>query len=304
MKDPGNGCPVETSEMTKRSWSAHQYEALKIPLATLMAEHMEHCPSSKLTERKAAFKHFWDRFSSRPLGEINSDRLRSWFHEIQKERDLSNITLNHIKVNINHFFKWLMEKGYLDCNPLIPIKFTVNRLPKRERVILSEDELGLILKELKDFGNLYPLIYTFIHTGCRRGELLDLKWRQMDFANGLIHIRGGKTGRVRSIRMAERLRQVLLELDRCSDYVFARKGVKWSSTQYLVHLDGFRQNSQVTKRWTTHSIRHSFAYHFLKKGGNLYQLQAILGHRTIGMTIDLYGQLKADDVERHSPFDF
>jgi len=54
----------------------------------------------------------------------------------------------------------------------------------------------------------------------------------------------------------------------------------------------------------THCFRHSFAYHYLRKGGEICQLQAILGHRSIQMTIDLYGQITAKDVEYPSPFGF
>ena len=57
------------------------------------------------------------------------------------------------------------------------------------------------------------------------------------------------------------------------------------------------------KNWSSHSLRHSFAYNFLKKGGQMYQLQAILGHKTIGMTVDLYGQLQAQDIENPSPYE-
>jgi len=51
------------------------------------------------------------------------------------------------------------------------------------------------------------------------------------------------------------------------------------------------------KRWRCHDLRHSFAYNYLKQGGDMYRLQAILGHRSIDVTIDLYGQLRAVDVE-------
>src|SRR5690606_22113219 len=55
--------------------------------------------------------------------------------------------------------------------------------------------------------------------------------------------------------------------------------------------------------WGCHSLRHSFAYNFLKKGGEMYQLQAILGHRSIDVTVDLYGQLQAQDIKCPSPYE-
>jgi site-specific recombinase XerD len=51
------------------------------------------------------------------------------------------------------------------------------------------------------------------------------------------------------------------------------------------------------KKWTCHDLGHSFAHNFLKRGGQMYQLQAILGHRQIRITLDLYGQLSAVDLQ-------
>ena len=57
------------------------------------------------------------------------------------------------------------------------------------------------------------------------------------------------------------------------------------------------------KKWTPHDLRHSFALNYLKKNGEMYALQALLGHKSISMTIDYYGQMKASDVEMVSPYD-
>lgn len=53
-----------------------------------------------------------------------------------------------------------------------------------------------------------------------------------------------------------------------------------------------------------HSFRHSFAYNFLKSGGQMYELMAVLGHKNIGLTINLYGQLRSEDIEDPSPYSF
>ena len=69
-------------------------------------------------------------------------------------------------------------------------------------------------------------------------------------------------------------------------------------------INKFQAFFPVDKDWGCHSFRHSFAYNFLKAGGEMYQLQAILGHRGIQVTVDLYGQLQAQDVENPSPYNF
>lgn len=66
----------------------------------------------------------------------------------------------------------------------------------------------------------------------------------------------------------------------------------------------FKEAHNFEKDWQLHDFRHSFANNFLKKGGEMYQLQAILGHKSIQMTVDLYGNLKSHDIEESSPYDF
>ena len=53
-----------------------------------------------------------------------------------------------------------------------------------------------------------------------------------------------------------------------------------------------------------HDLRHNFAHNYLKSGGEMYELKAILGHKSIQMTVDLYGNFQAEDVSKVSPYEF
>jgi len=65
----------------------------------------------------------------------------------------------------------------------------------------------------------------------------------------------------------------------------------------------FKKHFPNGKNWGPHALRHSFAFNFLKQGGNMYQLQAILGHKSIDVTVDTYGQIAAQDVENACPYE-
>jgi integrase len=53
-----------------------------------------------------------------------------------------------------------------------------------------------------------------------------------------------------------------------------------------------------------YAFRHTFAYHFLRKGGTINQLQVLLGHRGIDMTVFMYGSIAAKNTEKTTPYDF
>jgi site-specific recombinase XerD len=57
------------------------------------------------------------------------------------------------------------------------------------------------------------------------------------------------------------------------------------------------------KKWRYHDLRHSFSYNFLLKGGEMHALKAILGHKSIQLTVDLYGNFKACDVDMVAPYE-
>lgn len=124
-------------------------------------------------------------------------------------------------------------------------------------------------------------------------------WDQIDFGNRMISLTKTKNKMVRTLRMTDGVYEFLSEIKRSSDsiYVFTHhKGKVISASMLNRTIIRFQKVYPDKKIWRCHDLRHSYAFHFLKKGGNMYQLQAILGHKTIGMTIDLYGQLRALDV--------
>lgn len=67
-------------------------------------------------------------------------------------------------------------------------------------------------------------------------------------------------------------------------------------------INDFKEAFPQKQNFNYHDLRHSFAFNFLKKGGEMYHLKAILGHKTIQMTVDLYGNLKSCEIENPSPY--
>lgn len=60
----------------------------------------------------------------------------------------------------------------------------------------------------------------------------------------------------------------------------------------------------MKRSFDSYAFRHTFAYHFLRKGGTLTQLQALLGHRSIDMTVFMYGGIADKKTEKTTPYDF
>lgn len=278
------------------------------PLSHYLSLHLDKFPNSRVLDRRRHFESFKKEFGDRSINQIGKSELTFWFQKIKTDHDLSDRTLSTIKSDLNSFFHDLEDEGIIQNSPLSKIRFSRKPPMRRPRVVLSIDEVLKVIEDSKVHSPklLYPILLIAAFTGCRRGEVQKLKRKDVDFESDLIHFRQTKNGDDRAIRMSGKLRVFLEEFLNTHDSEFV---VPYTNGKmlpdYIIgkHLRRFRKLFPIGKLWGPHSLRHSFAYNFLKRGGNMYQLQAILGHKSIDVTVDTYGQIGAQDVENSNPYE-
>jgi integrase len=274
----------------------------------LMQEHLEKVPNSRVRERKNSFLSFCEEFGDRPINQVGKNEIQAWFRKIKEEHDYSDRTLNTIKSNINAFFSFLVDENVIAISPLSKIRFERKPPPRRQRVVLSVDEVLKILEDTENFSQemLYPFLLMAAFTGARRSEVLNLKRPDVDLEMGLVHFRNTKNGEDRAVRITGKLKSFLETHLTTHDSAWAfpdPEGTQIGRQRLQRLLRRFKKHFPNGKNWGPHSLRHSYAYNFLKMGGNMYQLQAILGHKSIQVTVDTYGQIAAQDVENVCPYE-
>jgi integrase len=302
------GASASVTDTAAYDPSSHELPAppSTVTVQTLMDQYLQRFPEAKILERRKALAEFCHHFGKLTSHHLIRQELAHWFARLKQEHQYRDRTLRLIKSAFNHFFGWLKDGGLIALNPADGIKFTKREPPRKSRVILSKDEVNTILNEARQESPkvLYGYLMCLVHTGCRRSEIGNLKWEDVDFGNRLVDIKNTKNGVNRQIKMSHTLYDYLACCTRSPLYVCSNPtGQKLGRKHFDYELTRLKNASVVKKNWTAHDLRHSFAYNFLRRGGELYQLQAVLGHKTIGMTIDLYGHLKASDIDDPSPFD-
>jgi integrase len=148
--------------------------------------------------------------------------------------------------------------------------------------------------------SLTPIVLTALHTGFRTSELLSLTWADVDFRRRAITVRAGyaKNGESRSVPMNNRLRTALklARISRAEDGpVFCTpQGAPYrnfrTAFERAVHKAGIVD-------FTFHDLRHTFASRLVMAGVDLPTVQALLGHKTIAMTLR-YTHLSSDHKQR------
>lgn len=300
---------LHKNDMESQFQSKGQGVLTDLRVASAMKLYLERFPHSTVRTRKNHFESFIESFGVYRVAELTSNDLRSWFDERKAHGHLSEKTLNTVRSQFYGFFEFLVDEGHINQNPLKKVRFKRFDNPRRPRVVLTPDEIKEVLENAKRFDEktLYPFLYALVHTGARRGEILGLLREDIDFNTGLIHLKQTKNGHERFIKMSPQLEEVLkLKLGTHSyPWLFENDvGNQLHRSELARILNKFNAYFPAEKDWGCHSLRHSFAYNFLKAGGEMYQLQAILGHRGIQVTIDLYGQLKSQDIANPSPYNF
>lgn len=175
---------------------------------------------------------------------------------------------------------------------------------KRER-FLSTDELtrlGQILAEADESGTEHPAAVTairlLIFTGCRRGEILDLRWEDIDWERGLLRIRDSKTGG-RTVPLNTPAMEVLRSIEP-GDSPWVIPGHKQGA--HLVNLTKPWERIRVMadlRDVRLHDLRHSFAAAAAGAGQSLPIIGALLGH-TQPQTTQRYAHLADDPVRAAS----
>jgi integrase len=180
-------------------------------------------------------------------------------------------------------------------------KLPVFKMAKEEgkQRYLSPDEIARLLDACAESRNkqLRAMVLVDLHTGLRKGELLGLTWEQVDFARGVIRLgRQTKSGKGRDVPINQIVYGALAPLRSAAGGVDAA-GRVWGD---VVKIDTAYNAALVRAKILDpdvnfHTLRHTFASHYIMLGGSLVKLQAILGHASI-RTTQIYAHLAPDHL--------
>lgn len=272
-----------------------------------MRRYLEMNPKAFIVKQgNPLMQSFLKTFGHVPAMSVSHESLLPWLEGFQQERKLSSKTMPNIKSAINQFFQFIVDSKSLAANPMVEIK-TIAGLPSKDRTVLTESEIEILLQKIKAASPdlIYPVVFLLAHTGARLGEIQNLMWKEVHFELGAIQLLRTKNGDDRLIQISQDVLSFLKTLPMINDSVTVSQYQKaWTSGQYRKQFNKIRSKIRFEKYWCNHVLRHSFATNYLKSGGDMLKLQKILGHKTLQMTVDLYGQIQSSDVFDVSPFNF
>ena len=224
------------------------------------------------------------------LGKLPEDctaqEIKAFLVKLREEAVLSSSSLNLRVCGLKHYFRHVAKR--LDLVVAIPNP----RIAKYDTEVLDSQELLKLFSACRDVRQLLVL-QLFFDTGMRSGELIRLQLKDFDKQNRTITLRKTKGQLLRVIPYGEHVRIVLKDYITAIGYQpkgallesYKEKGNPLSirGLQHIVREVAKR--SGIKKRISCHTLRHTYAVHFLNSGGHLPQLQRLLGHKNITTTL-------------------
>ena len=277
-------------------------------------------PSTYLTYHGYIENHIKPQLGKIPLNDLTTLHLQQFYKkllaegrveriEAQKQpKGLSAKTVRNIHQIISSALKLAVEQRLIARNPADGCA-----LPKAERKemqTLPVEQLTSFLREAKDSG-VFALYYIDLTTGLRRGELLGLKWTDVEYDRRVVKVQraisrqNGEVGEAplktknayRTLPLSADAIDVL-KMQKCkvgnSEWVFPSPIGGPMSPDSVLHMLQRVLKRAGLPRIRFHDLRHTIATMALQHGEDVKTVSSMLGHYSAGFTLDTYAHVTTD----------
>ena len=274
-------------------------------------------PSSHQTYRGYIDNHIKPNIGKLPLEKLTSLELQKLYKKLLTKgqvdrleskgqpKGLSPKTVRNIHQILASAMKLAREQKLIASDPTEGC--ALPKLEHREMKTLPVEQLTSFLREAKESG-VFELYYVELATGLRRGELLGLKWEDIDLEHGELWVKrqvARINGEVveaplktknayRTLPLSEDTIQLLKEQKKkvgSSPWVFPSPTGGPISPDSVVNMLHRVLKRAGLSRIRFHDLRHTFATLALQNGVDIKTVSGMLGHYSAGFTLDTYAHV-------------
>ncbi len=287
-------------------------------LRAWLREHAQvNCKPSTYAEYQRCIEHVLvPAFGTLKLDQLSTEHVRGLIAKHVEARK-SKSTIRNYLAPLRAAYSQAVDDGLVSKNPAGKVGKLLKhaKSPTREMNPLTRCETVTLLGAAKGKAPLiYPLLLCAVRTGLRRGELIGLQWRDIDFDGRYLLVRRavvrGQVGlpKNRKVRRVDLSSQLCTELKaqreiRMLETLSKDETLKFDEPVFLSPM-GFRWDERnLEKVWhqalkasgirkiRLHDLRYTFASQLIEQGAHPKYIQEQLGHSSITMTMDTYGHV-------------
>lgn len=251
--------------------------------------------------------HLLPEFGNMRLDEINTKRIQEM---LNNRKDLSKRTLSYIMTLLRAILQSASKDGIISGNPADDDRLVIPSSKVTPRKALTLNEVRDIIESMDKLENEDDrrFIGLLLYTGMRRGEVMGLRWEDIDFENGEIHVRRNVTfpngcnqpcigepksaSGVRDIPITSALVKLLYP-PKPSGFVIGGNDTPGTMSSIRRRME--RLNSKIDLHGATpHVFRHSYATLLNDVGADVKTIQSIIGDSDFKTVADRYCHARDD----------
>lgn len=244
-----------------------------------------------------------------------------------KEDGLGEKSLTNLKAFLSLIFNQAVRNGYILRNPVTGVK--IPKAGKKETIALSVEQQHALLKAAREYPK--PIMFAVVfalYTGCRKGEVMGLQWKDVDFDEGVIHISKQLFRRSSLIETGERKSSLKVSEPKTKSSVrdiymfpsfakefkeYKERMIKWKAENKFTHSEEdyvfvgvknrpieprvfYKYYQEIMEQAgiedaNFHTLRHTFATRCIENGMDILMVAKTLGHSNVSTTLNKYSHL-------------
>jgi integrase len=249
-------------------------------------------PETKNLKTILGHLRYWKtELGKHALRRLHPDLINKKIHELSQGKvlykgDRAPATVNRYRATLSSVFTVAYQEWmWIDESPMKRVRKL--KEPRGRIRYLSYEERDRLLPVCLESKNrlLYPIVIIALSTGMRRGEILNLKWSDIDLENDKAVLHNTKNGERRVVALKrkalEELKKLYLENSRNSLYAFPNK---WGTgpLAFKSSWENAVRNASI-EDFHFHDLRHTAASYMAMSGASLLEIAEFLGHKCLSM---------------------
>ena len=260
------------------------------------------------------------------IDKITPRQIQAFVNSLAKDganrktgKPLAPKTIHHYLELISDVFTYAVRMGVVSDNPCSKVRIKNDIV--NEKQIYTQEEVEVMLSKMENEPLKYKaFFYLMAYSGLRRGEMLGLEWKDIDFVNNIISVKRTsnqtadrgvytdttKTKRSRrALKISPYIMNILKELKAEHENKALTLGSYWVETDRLFTKDnGEPQHPNTAYKWLErfckrnglpfyglHSFRHYAASSLISAGLDVTTVSGALGHCNSGTTLNVYSHM-------------
>ena len=269
------GQVADDKDPAEKKPKPHAY-SLGIAVTQYLEARRDALKGGTYTAQVRYLNEHWADLHDMPLSGITRADVATILTTIAKDR--GPVAANRARAVLSKFFWWAIGEGLCDANPVVGTNVRDENDPRERSLSDMEAAAAWLAAPDSDYGWILKLI---LLTGCRRAEVGDLKWSEIDFEARTITLPRERTKnhQQHTLPLSEPAMEILNSIPHRDgrEYLFGRIGPA-GFTNWSMSKEDFDRIVNLKEPWTLHDLRRTVRTGLGKLGVQPHIAEAVLNH--------------------------